>query len=328
MDRIIVITHRDLDGIAGAALYTYCKKLSADQYKVVYVEPSDLLKVIRKYYKKGRRYVIIDIGINSGVYDELKDLDLSSTTIEWYDHHVWDEAWVRTIKSKSILLHIDRSTCATGVVANEACSEQKSDRIRELVEIVCGVDLWKFNRYESAFLFRYVDMRNDNSWRNNVLKVLREYLEQKLSDIITYVEDCVSRYVDEEVRVLSSLANQVSKEIIEGVKLCIYVKSNNVPSSSIIGNTLLSECDIAIIVHESLKSVSFRSSKCNVREIAKVLGGGGHPRASGARLDMPAIYRLFRNLALDAIKKHVKSVLLSKIREHNISLRSLCEGFS
>ncbi|MEM3980000.1 MAG: hypothetical protein QXF79_01925 [Ignisphaera sp.] len=33
---LLIITHRDLDGIAGAALYAYCRKISENQTKIVY----------------------------------------------------------------------------------------------------------------------------------------------------------------------------------------------------------------------------------------------------------------------------------------------------
>lgn len=321
--KFLIITHRDLDGIAGAALYSYCRKIPSDQLKIVYVEPSQILNVIRKYYKRKRSLALIDIGLNEDVFNELRDIDLSDVDIEWYDHHVWDEEWVEVLRSKNIELHIDRSTCATGVIAKNLCLEQSS-KVNELVDIVCDADMWKFGRYESAFLFRYADLGSKDHWRNTVFKVIRSYLENTLKDLVQYIEEDVSKYVDEELKVLSSLPSKIIKERIDGITLCIYVKDSYLPSSSIIGNAMLSFCDIAVLVHEALKSISFRSRKCNVREVAKAFGGGGHPRAAGAPLNTPLVFRLLNNLGLDIAKEHVAEEILKKMVELRINLLSLC----
>lgn len=321
--RFLIITHRDLDGIAGAALYSYCRKIPDDQLKIVYVEPSQILNIIRKYYKRKRLLALIDIGLNKEVFNELIDIDLSDIDIKWYDHHIWDEEWVEVLRSKNIELHIDRSTCATGVIAKNVCLEQNS-RVSELVDIVCNADMWKFGRYESAFLFRYADLGNEDRWRSIVFKVIKSYLENTLKDLVQYIEEDVSKYVDEELKVLSSLPDKIIKEGIDGITLCIYVKDSYIPSTSIIGNAMLSFCDIAVLVHEALKSISFRSWKCNVREVAKSLGGGGHPRAAGAPLNIPLVFRLLKNLGLDIAKKYVVDEILKKMIELKINIISLC----
>ncbi|MEM3979999.1 MAG: DHHA1 domain-containing protein [Ignisphaera sp.] len=266
---------------------------------------------------------MIDIGLNMDVFNELKDIDLSDISIEWYDHHVWDEEWIKDVRYKNIDLYIDRSICATGVIAKKVCLDQ-NDRVNKLVRIVCDADTWRFTSYESTFLFRYADLENKDHWRNNVFKVIKNYLESTIKDIIQYIEEDVSRYVDEELKTLSLLRSKIMEDKIDEVKLCIYVKDHYIPSSSIIGNAMLSFCDIAVVVHETLKSISFRSRKCNVREIANIFGGGGHPKAAGAPLNIPLVVKLLNNFGLGVANKYVIDEISRKIRKSKLNLRSLC----
>lgn len=323
-DRVIIVTHRDLDGIAGAALYTYCKRCSEEQYKVIYIEPSELLKTIRKYYKKGRRYIIIDIGINKDIYDELRYIDLSDVTIEWYDHHIWEEEWVEDLKLKKVNIYIDRSTCATGVVVKNVCRDQL-DYTKDIAEIVCGADLWKFNRYESAFLLRYSDLGNGSSWWNRVYRIIKSLLEENGEFSVDHIEVDVLRYIDEELMVLSSLDTKMFRTVFGNIVLCVYVKERHIPSSSIIGNKMLSTCDIAVIINEKLKSVSFRSRRCNVRELAKIFGGGGHERAAGAPLDIPIVYRLLKTVGLNTVKNLLFNKIVERLSKNDVDLRKLCQ---
>ncbi|MEM1542267.1 MAG: hypothetical protein QW101_03980 [Ignisphaera sp.] len=322
----VIITHRDLDGVASASLYIYCKNLSEDMYRVIFIEPNKILDVFRKYYKKNRNYVIIDIGLNNNIYQELKHIDLSEVHIEWYDHHVWEDEWIKTLKAKNVEIYVDRSVCATGVVAKNVCRNcMDSSSINDFVESVCGADLWKFNRYESAFLFRYADAKNTNEWRYNVLKTFTNYLRNRDHDLLSIVKEEVVRYVDEELRVLSNLDREIVKFVIDGITLCVYMKREHIPSSSIIGNTLLSRCDIAAIINESLKSISFRSSRCNVRELAKIFNGGGHIKAAGAPLEVSPVYKVLKNIGIgnSIVRGNIVNNLLDKIAK-NIDWRKLC----
>lgn len=322
---IVIITHKDLDGVAGAALYIYCKNIDKDTYKVVFIEPNNFMSTFRKYYKKGRNYVVIDIGLNDKVYHELKQIDLSSVHIEWYDHHVWESEWIEMLRTKNIEINLDRKFCATGVVAEHVC-KKTTDIVKNFVESVCSADLWKFDRYESTFLFRYSDMYSSKQWYQNLLELFLTYLRSEISDLIKYIEDEVAKYVDEELEVLSSLNKKIVKINLNTISLCIYVKTKHIPSSSIIGNTILSKCDIAIIINESLKSISFRSSKCNVREIAKLFNGGGHLRAAGASLTIPPIYKILKitGIGNNLVKDIIVNEVLKKISKNNISWEQLC----
>lgn len=320
----IIITHRDLDGIAAAALYVYCKKALQRSYRILYTEPDQLSKILRKFYSRGVRYVIIDIGLNRDVYDELNSMDLNSLSIEWYDHHVWDENWLKKLRAKGLNIYVDRSTCGTGVVAKSVCSDE--GRVRDLVEIVCGADMWNFQRYESTFLFRYADVENDDEWRHTVFNTVAKYLNGEISCIVDHTLNEVSRYVDVELEKLSLLPNEVEKILLDGISICVYVKEYRIPSASIIGNLMLSMCDIALIVNESLNRLSFRSSKCNVRDLALVFGGGGHVRAAGAPLKTPLLYKVFKSLSPEMTRRGIVNEIIRKIKEAGISLRDLCRG--
>ncbi len=322
---IAIVTHSDLDGLAAAALYTVLSNIEIDNVHVVLSGPSQLHKDLQKLVGEDiDKVVIIDIGINTANYNDvlkvLRDLRERSVEIEWFDHHVWEAVWVEEI-GKVATLVVDRSTCATGVVfksLHRTGNRKEISDIERFVAAVCAVDLWKFDRWEAPFLLRFVEYRDDYEWYSYVYKMFVSSLRMGgIDEIINKVSNVVEEYMDKELRVLSTLCSKSIVKELNGIRIGVYVRRSNIPNASIVGNAMLSICrlDIAAVVNPDLSRLSLRSQRCNVREIAFFLGGGGHPRAAGTSIRVSPLLRFLwkAGIARDAIARLVSKKVLDLI---------------
>lgn len=66
--------------------------------------------------------------------------------------------------------------------------------------------------------------------------------------------------------------------------------------------------DIAVIIRGN-GAISLRSRSVNVQRVASMLGGGGHPRASGAKINLPLWIKLVSRLYPKIVSWHVARVV-------------------
>ncbi|WP_460123227.1 DHH family phosphoesterase [Stetteria hydrogenophila] len=316
MGHTFVVTHTDLDGVASAAVYLRIAGLEPDEATVVFAEPYNLHEAVggyAEYMEKGDVLAVMDLGVNRSVLDSLvstvQDLLGRGVEVEWYDHHVWGPEAER-FKSMGVKLFVDRSTCATGVVAKYAPTVKGVEAdgyIRELVAAVCAADLWRWDHHLAPKLFRILGRRGEDEWRSRLLEKLYsgtlwdEEMQQKL-------EDYVNRELKGFSKILSTAKVKVGRS---GCRVVVARKDEGPPSNSIVGSTLLYrfQADIAVIARPN-GAISLRSRRVNVERIASMLGGGGHPRAAGARLRLPLHVRLLRILWPPLESSYVASAVL------------------
>lgn len=313
---VAVITHTDLDGLSSAALIL---KYVGVIDRLYFAQPHQLHAVLSKV--PNRSYVFItDIGVNEStlpkLIEQLERLIRSGSRIRWFDHHVWDDEWVLKIKDVGVELYLDRSTCAAGVVA-KYLGLVGAD-VDALVRATCSVDLWRFDDWLGNFLSRYAGFKGGHEWKKHVVEKLSRFSGVFGDDIMEIVEKAVSK----ELKILSKVFKNAVLVNVGNLKLVAYFKSDEEHLTSYIANVLLSryQADIAVIVRRG--SVSFRSRVCDVRELAKALGGGGHPQASGAPLKPPPYIRILTFLGIR--KPHI-SWCLRRVSEVINSLKVPCK---
>jgi hypothetical protein len=303
-----IVTHTDMDGVAAAALYMY---LTGEDAAVIFAEPYNLNRVLYKVYKrKPRKLILFDLGLNSDSIDFVAGIaELvrgKGGAIQWFDHHVWDSTWVDRLKSLGVELYIDRSTCATGVVARygkPVRGDIDSKFVEEIVEGVCGADLWRFDHPLSPFFMRLVRRRDSDEWRLKVLNTLKQgtLWTQEFEEIV------LERFIKE----VEELSKPLSYRIFEvnGVKVAVVEKSKDVENSILAARVMgLTRADIVVVADRSGK-LSLRSRGVNVRNLAAALGGGGHPQAAGAKIDLPLIVRIASLISNTAVLNYVENVL-------------------
>lgn len=315
MGHMFVVTHTDLDGVASAAVYLRIAGVKPSDATVLYAEPYNLDEVLESYVDymdSGDTLAIMDLGVNTSVFDRvlsiIRGLRERGVEVEWYDHHVWGEE-ADKLRSLGVKLFVDRSTCATGVVARYSSKlrgVELDDYVEELVSAVCAADLWRWTHHLAPKLFRVLGRRDEDEWRS---KLLEKFYSGTLWD--DEMNERLEDYVNNELRGYSRLLKSVQVIGDGGCRVAAVYKKEGPPSNSMIGATLLYrfQADIAVVAREN-GALSLRSRSVDVQKVAALLGGGGHPRAAGARVRLPVYVRLLRVLWPTFYSRYVASTVL------------------
>jgi len=312
---IAVITHTDMDGAGAAGLYLYLT--NQPEHRLFFTEPYLLDKTLSKVsMARYEKIIISDIGINPAVYARvLEYIDLlrkNSTPIYWYDHHVWEEKWINEIRERGVELFIDRSTCATGVVAKYV--EPKRDHVdmeflEEVVRGVCAGDLWRFDHWRGGYYLRLVRRKDENSWRKHVIKTIADGTAWT-----SEFEEKVLENLEQELRQLSSSINIVEKTI-NNLRIVVAESSEDVENSFLAAYLIgRYNADIAVLASKDGK-LSFRSRRVNVREVALRLSGGGHIYASGAKIEIPLFTRLLGRISTKAVLAYIVDQVVKAVND-------------
>ncbi|MEB3860141.1 MAG: DHHA1 domain-containing protein [Desulfurococcales archaeon] len=325
MGHTFIVTHTDLDGIGSAVAALKALGLEPGEATIVFAEPYNLhekLGSLAENVSRGDVVVIADLGLNEQNYRDLlkaiTDLSGRGTLIEWYDHHVWDPGRMGELGELGVRLFIDRSTCATGVVARHAFREhgrEPDDQVARLARIVCSADLWVWDEPLSPKLFRVVGSPEEGysseEWR---MRLVEKMYKGTLWD--SEMEKILESYVNAELDGFSNVAK--SAFIAEGsCRVAAAYKKAGPPPNSMIGAMLLSRfrADIAVIARPN-GGLSLRSRSVNVQRIAEAMGGGGHERAAGARISIPFHVKALQAVYRKAVSRWV-AVKVLKIAESN-----------
>jgi oligoribonuclease NrnB/cAMP/cGMP phosphodiesterase (DHH superfamily) len=312
-----IITHTDMDGVGAAALYIYL--FGEKPAKIYFTEPYLLYKTMRHILRriKGRnisKIVLMDLGFNVATMNELiryiREIRSRNIDIEWYDHHIWDQEWKKLLKNVGVKIYVDRSTCAVGIIAKYAPRRNKNvdlNFIEELVKGVCAGDLWRFDHWRGPWFLRLVKRRDDNNWRLHVLDEISKGNIWKEE----FTEKVIERF-DKELKSYNIIDKTIVYKDVNGIRIAVAKSipeiENSFAAAYVMGRV---DAEIAATVTNDGK-VSLRSRSVNIREIAKIFGGGGHPRASGFKIKIPFTIRLKAFLGDKTI---VQNYILEKIIE-------------
>jgi len=294
------ISHTDLDGY-GCQIVT--KDLGYDYDNLDYDEVDKIPEIIKNY----NEVLITDLNLKEDIVKQLKG------NITIIDHHIWDYDYSKY----NINIIVDNSKCATKLTAEYFKNESF------IIDLINVYDLWKKdNKYfEIANLLNQwfyeiissEDFINDN-FKRIFLNKFFEIFEYKVEQLLEkYFED----YVVEELEIqkgmifrntiLNFVKNESKtnkyllakaqfddyKKFVEG-EYCISNISSGI--FQILSSMLLDENPNMICINYErrpnkeltgfVNSISIRSRNNKAREIAKLLGGGGHPNAAGAEIDL------------------------------------------
>ena len=315
---IYIFTHTDIDGVGSAALALRAvKKIYREDVdlKLAFVEPVSLPKTLKNTLEpitmEKKLIIITDIGANTGTIDDalntLSKLKGEKEVI-WIDHHVWEDEWREKALKHGVKLYIDTSTCAAGL-AYRVFKDYLEDEHAYLASNVCSADLWLWNEWFSTLLYRvigrYTGSRGD-AWKRYLVQ---EFSEKRIwSDEL---QDVLENYVNLELKGYVNAEKEAYIENIDNTRIVYYIKKPGPPNNSLIASYLLSKhnAQVAVVIRQDA-SISLRSRGTNVRRIALCLGGGGHPKASGASISLPIHYKIMKYLP----QKIYEKLLLKKTR--------------
>lgn len=303
--RKILITHTDLDGVASGALIL---KKYGHVDKILFTQPHNLHSRLSGV-PSGSTVYITDLGVNEASINKIKEnvkrILGSGGEIFWFDHHVWEESWIKELTELGVILYVDTTTCSAGVVSKYLNVEDSE----ELVKATCSVDLWLMNDWRGNFLSRYVGYAGGTSWKEKSLKKLINFNGSIDPEISEVVEEAITK----ELKIYSKALRKAKIKERNNIKIVYYLKDQEEHLTSYIANILMSRygADIAIICRRG--SVSLRSRSIDVRRVALSMGGGGHPRAAGASLNPDLLRRIMYFLGL---KNLYSEWCVNKVLQH------------
>ncbi len=324
-----IVTHTDLDGVGSAAAALRIAGRSVSDSVILYAEPyniHEILEIVRENASSGDTLIIADLGPNRDSYPRaveiIRELVERGVNVEWYDHHIWSVEDQEKLRKAGAYLALDTSTCATGVVvhyASERRGVEPDEYLLELERAVCAADLWRWDHPLAPKLFRVADSRYEEgreAWRNRLV--------EKFSNGILWdgeLEEKLEEYINLELKNYNSILSTVYVTP-RPCRVAAASKKRGPPSNSFIGASLQSryDADIAVIIRDN-GGMSLRSKKVDVQKIAVELGGGGHPRAAGARIKIPFTTRI---LSLLLGRRMLSRYAAKKVREAALRIGS-CE---
>lgn len=311
----VVVGHGDLDGVGAAALLVRGLGLGLGGVRLVFCEPHRVDECFRSVLRSGGvvGVGVVDLGLNDSVFRGVVEGYRrwgGGVRVYWFDHHVWEDEWISGLRGLGFEVVVDRSTCATGVVAGYFGLDD--DFSRRLVSSVCSVDLWRWDDPLSPFLFRLTD-----AWSSE--EGLRRVFEAFVKGVLWRDEwsRVVSEYVDEELRGYDRIKRYLRVVDVGGCRIVVAVKYwDGPPHRNFLAQYLLSRygADIAVIPVVG-RGISLRSREVDVRRIAVRLGGGGHPRASGAPIPAGFVRRLLARIYPRLILDPVVNALEKTVSE-------------
>jgi len=281
--KALSITHTDLDGVASSAIAL--RALEPGSYRVVFTEPDSLHLTLRALSSEGNKYDLVsitDLGLNpSTVAESLNIISSSfsrSSKVIWIDHHIWNREWEEMVAASGVELMRDTSTCAAGIASRLRPGDAY---LEELSKIVCSADEWRFDDSRAPWLVRYVGFSRDQRWLQEAHRTILN--SRSIEELVEKSRARSIEVFDIELRYSSEFLKRAVVVERRGVKVAFGIKEEPEVSASLLAQLMFGRlrADIAAILNESNR-LEFRSNKCNVREIALRLGGGGHPKASGA----------------------------------------------
>ncbi|MDN7011532.1 phosphoesterase [Methanoculleus sp. FWC-SCC3] len=276
---VVHLTHNDLDAVGSDAVHrrTYGEVFTVWSSVGKFLS---LFDAVAGSPGRGDLLSISDLGYQQGVEQRLAKARSNGWRIEWRDHHRWKDEEIRAVEKKTSLLHVDVSTCATGIVARDLAP---GDPVaEEVARVVCDYDLWKHQDPRSKMLGQVV-MRK--GWR--------EYVRDNLVGG-TIVDAKVESEYDEIVR-------EMERDIKKSIRHTTIIESDRYriafaplygyPSET--AHAIREELgtDIEVIVSSNGR-ISIRSVPPVSHIIAREFSGGGHPHAAGGTFSFNLVDRL------------------------------------
>ncbi len=235
---------------------------------------------VADYLDPGTDVYICDISPDSydTVADSLKTIVDRAATVQWFDHHQWDDGLVNSVRELGVDLVVGDSEeeCSTDV-ALRSLEEPFPPRFRELAAVTRDHDLWLKEDPRSEDLADYANWSDPEEYVAIVgtygvefPSVVREFLEDRREEKTQLINRAIERAEmhkvgDWTVGVTYGRCSQ--NEVAEALRQ--------------------QGADAAVVVNPA-GSASIRGSDSFTlaHEVAGQVNGGGHPKAAGCKPDI------------------------------------------
>lgn len=277
---VLVVTDPDADGLGCAAIIRSVEGEGA----LIPTSPHELEDGIRRaaeYGPGGATVYICDLCPDDydEIADELELLVAHADSVTWYDHHQWtDDAKAAVADAGVDLVVGDSDEECTADVAVRSIDGNVPKRFKELAAVTRDHDLWLKEDPRSDDIADLAYWEDDEAY----IEVVEEYGADLPEHVMEYLAE---RRVEKE----DLIERAVNRADIEEIRDVTVGVTYGRCSQNEVAETLRQDgCDAAVIVKPS-GSASIRGSEGFERahEVARRVGGGGHPRAAGCK---PNIY--------------------------------------
>jgi len=277
----VVVADPDADGLAATAIVREAEGEAA----LVPASPHDLstgLERAATYGEDGATVFVCDLCPDDleEITAELAVLQEQDSEIRWFDHHQWEDAVATAVREADIELVVgDSDAECTADVAVRALDTDLPAHLHELAEVTRDHDLWIKDDPRSDDLADYAYWIEDET----------EYVDTVAThgpDLPPEVEAYLAeRRVEKEALIERAVQRAELREIRDWTVGVTYGRC----SQNEVAEALREQgADAAVIVKPS-GSASIRGTESFERchEVARQVGGGGHPKAAGCK---PALY--------------------------------------
>ena len=308
--KYVALVHSDdIDGIGSAALLRMKYKIPLNRIFFATYSDGSLDYVARKISSiKGRISLFVaDLGVNEPLIKYYKQIinhvKKNGGSVAWLDHHPWSDYMIKEIATMCDIAVVGENidNCGTQLVLK--ATELDSSFARKFTEIVhlSDFNLKTTNKEYSRLIKTYA--LSISSFK---LSKSAKARDEKLRHMVKVISS--GKFDDAYIRKESDTFEKLNDERINFMlkHLINFSDKMSVGFSSKVQNTnacdrimKYSKCDCAVLINVDTGKGSIRRGvnapeTPNINPLAVALGGGGHPKAAGFRLD-PRKYYNFKS---------------------------------
>ena len=289
---MLIISHaRDIDGIFSAALAIRKAKKENENYSLILIDYPEYDLLIDKIKNSGEdRIIILDIGVNDNKVKELIEvLKSSESFIIWVDHHVWENSTIKEVsKYCNLVIGNNSATFLFSRIFSKDSFSRKLAKVADdsdffinklKISKKLSLIITYFNAFSKEKLYWLAEYFSENTRLSKDMEELAEKIEKEIEEARKEVEKKLEIIEIQKKRIGLVELSKILNPSFEGDRL---IKEKN-----------LNTC-IMLFKNENGYSVSIRGEKA--LELAKLLGGGGHPNAAGASIAYNDVEKIKQNL--------------------------------
>lgn len=283
-----IFSHTDADGLSAAALLDHYAGGNTHVQPVDYRDAypfEDAIADLEASAVTDTPIYVSDFNANpemaATVADDVAALADDGCPMLWFDHHQWRDDALDTLESVGVDVRVDEDECATSFIHDElsATGHEYPDHLGELAAVTKDIDLWIRDDPRSPLLNVYSRVADDG-----------EYIDTVQEHGIHLPVDAMARIaerLERNERFEQGAIDRVESHYVYGDRqydvAYTYTRGGR---TSEIGNHLCEQMShhIAVVGRPtgmSIYSHSDREYFARCHEVAGLLGGGGHPTASG-----------------------------------------------
>lgn len=296
MQNVFVLSHAsDIDGVGSAALVKI--KYSIPHSNMLFSDYSKqglsyADRKLSRHYKKGITLFIADLGVHPGIVDLyrsiLKSVKDGGGKVLWFDHHPWADESIKKLTPlcDAAIIGENSKYCATEITYRELGF--KDAFTKKFVQIVHYSD---FNikpkstaqrKAVATYALSITSYNSKDSW------------DEKMADL-RHVAEVISKgdLFDSKVKADAARFDKINRSRTKQMVKALEIRKNvAVGFSKQVQSTYgcaavidASRKKIGIYVNTAVSRGHIRSTGPDISGLARSLGGGGHPHASGFDID-------------------------------------------